>query len=128
MARTKADAMRQTARKSQHDPFEHFEYDSDEDEDMSDDDDGPVDTYGDGEQRHQAWKALVPAVDLYHLYAAVPTRTAKFQQQQPAIPCNTDLFATSVTCAGPPPRRDDGWALAGDWAITTNDKQYSNSW
>jgi hypothetical protein len=50
MARTKADAMRQTARKSQHDPFEHFEYDSDEDEDMSDDEDGPVDTYGDGEQ------------------------------------------------------------------------------
>lgn len=30
--------------------------------------------------------------------------------------------------ADPPPRRDDGWALVGDWAITTNDKQYSNSW
>lgn len=30
--------------------------------------------------------------------------------------------------AGPPPRRDDGWSLVGDWAITTNDTQYGDSW
>lgn len=53
MARTKlSERQKQTARKSAHDPFEDtIEYDS---EDSSDEDDaGPVDGYGDGEQSSQ---------------------------------------------------------------------------
>jgi len=38
------------------------------------------------------------------------------------------LGVACVCCAAPPPRRDDGWALGGDWAITTNDSQYDDSW